>query len=82
MDPRKTNAKLDITVENDCLIMFGSAMESRGCILRGVVRLSLAQSIKVKSLFIRFSGKSLVTYCDGKPLFFFTSAVSGLLLFF
>ncbi|KAI8067598.1 hypothetical protein BC940DRAFT_333610 [Gongronella butleri] len=64
MDQRKGGVKLDLAVENDCLIMFGSAVESAGCTLRGVVRLSVAHTIKIKSLSVRFMGRAMLTYCD------------------
>lgn len=66
MDSIRSPVKLNIQVENNDMIMFGSADESSGCVLRGVLRFTLTQPIKVKSIGIRFTGKSLLTWSEGK----------------
>ncbi|KAI8096526.1 uncharacterized protein BX664DRAFT_324190 [Halteromyces radiatus] len=47
---------VNIDLENDHLIMHGTANESLGCVLRGVLHLHLKQSTKIKSILLRFTG--------------------------
>ncbi|CAO3620504.1 unnamed protein product [Cunninghamella echinulata] len=52
MDSFQSTGKLSIQVENDSLVMFGNSLESAGCVLRGVLRFSLTQPLKVKCISI------------------------------
>ncbi|ORZ07824.1 hypothetical protein BCR42DRAFT_360180 [Absidia repens] len=64
MESIRSPTKLSVELENDNLIMFGSAYESSGCVLRGVLRFTLTQPLKVKSISVRFTGKSLHTWSE------------------
>ncbi|KAI8337980.1 hypothetical protein BC941DRAFT_395689 [Chlamydoabsidia padenii] len=64
MDSLRSPVKLDIHVGSSDMIMFGSANESSGCVLQGVLRFTLIQPLKVKSISVRFIGKSLLTWSE------------------
>ncbi|KAI9302652.1 hypothetical protein BJ944DRAFT_251326 [Cunninghamella echinulata] len=64
MDSFRSTGKLSIQVENDSLVMFGNSIESAGCVLRGVLRFSLTQPLKVKSINVRFICKSIYTWSE------------------
>lgn len=48
---------LRIHLETDQLVMYGSAENSAGCVLRGVVSLDLNQTTRVRGITLRFVGK-------------------------
>ncbi|KAI8388747.1 uncharacterized protein BYT42DRAFT_479951, partial [Radiomyces spectabilis] len=58
---RRTN-KLHIHLENEHLIMHGSPHESAGCVLRGVLNLTLKKPTRVKSMMMRFTGKMSISW--------------------
>ncbi|RCH80563.1 hypothetical protein CU097_003355 [Rhizopus azygosporus] len=58
----KPNAKLRIHLENNHLIMYGSALESSGCVLRGALSLKLKKPTSFKSLSLHFLGKVSVSW--------------------
>lgn len=62
----KPNAKLRIHLENNHLIMYGSALESSGCVLRGALSLKLKKPTSFKSLSLHFLGKVSVSWNQGK----------------
>ncbi|KAI8079763.1 uncharacterized protein BX664DRAFT_269497 [Halteromyces radiatus] len=64
MDSIRSTAKLKIELENDSLTMFGSAQESAGCVLRGVLHCTLTQPMKIKSISLRFTGKTVLTWSE------------------
>ncbi|CAO3627436.1 unnamed protein product [Cunninghamella blakesleeana] len=64
MDNFRSTGKLSIQVENDSLVMFGTSLESAGCVLRGVIQFSLTQPLKVKTISVRFTGKSIFTWSE------------------
>ncbi|CAO3599478.1 unnamed protein product [Absidia cylindrospora] len=64
MESIRSPTKLSVELENDNLIMFGSTYESSGCVLRGVLRFTLTQPLKAKSISVRFTGKSLHTWSE------------------
>ncbi|KAI8390271.1 hypothetical protein BD560DRAFT_380467 [Blakeslea trispora] len=53
-----SNLQIKINVENDQLILHGSAAESVGCVLRGTMIIRLKEATKIKSISLEFSGKS------------------------
>ncbi|CEP11136.1 hypothetical protein [Parasitella parasitica] len=65
MERLRSSAKVKIHVESDNLIMYGSAVESAGCVLRGVMSLKLQEPIKVKSIVLELFGKMAVTWTEG-----------------
>jgi hypothetical protein len=66
MDKLRSHAKVKIHVENENLIMYGSAMESSGCVLRGVMNLQLQETTKVKSIGLEVIGKMTISWTEGK----------------
>ncbi|KAI8336622.1 hypothetical protein BC941DRAFT_427605 [Chlamydoabsidia padenii] len=59
-----SGAVISIDLENDHLIMHGSAHESPGCVLRGVLNLHLRQPIKVKSILLTFTGTIHISWAQ------------------
>ncbi|ORX95385.1 hypothetical protein K493DRAFT_282853 [Basidiobolus meristosporus CBS 931.73] len=49
--------QIQIDLEADTLTMYGSPNESVGCILRGTLRFSPSEYMKVKSITLKFTGK-------------------------
>lgn len=66
MDKLRSHAKVKIHVENENLIMYGSATESPGCVLRGVMNLDLQETTKIKSITLDMVGKMTVSWTEGK----------------
>ncbi|KAI8993244.1 hypothetical protein BDB01DRAFT_754289 [Pilobolus umbonatus] len=66
MERLLTGAKVTIFLENDHLIMYGSTTESAGCVLRGVMNLNLQEQVKLKSINLKFSGKMIVSWTEGR----------------
>jgi hypothetical protein len=65
MDKLRSHAKVKVHVESDNLIMYGSATESAGCVLRGVMNLKLEEATKIKSIGLEMSGKMTVSWTEG-----------------
>ncbi|CAO3632736.1 unnamed protein product [Mucor hiemalis] len=65
MDKLRSHAKVKIHVENENLIMYGSATESPGCVLRGVMNLDLQETTKIKSITLDMVGKMTVSWTEG-----------------
>ncbi|KAF7721321.1 hypothetical protein EC973_004865 [Apophysomyces ossiformis] len=61
---KRANIKLKVHVENDQLVMYGSPSESAGCVLRGIVQLSLQEPTKVKSINLYFNGTMTITWTE------------------
>ncbi|KAI8983478.1 hypothetical protein BDB01DRAFT_760426 [Pilobolus umbonatus] len=55
-----------IELENDHIILHGTAEESGGVILRGAVILNCSEMTKVKAITLRFIGKVRVNWLEGK----------------
>lgn len=55
-----------IQLENDHLILHGTSEESAGTILRGSVLFNCQEKTKVKSIKLKFSGVTSVSWCEGK----------------
>lgn len=55
-----------INLETDNVILHGSVEESAGVILRGSVVLNCHENIKVKSIVLKFQGKTKVNWTEGK----------------
>lgn len=68
MDKLRSHAKVKIHVENENLIMHGSAMESSGCVLRGVMNLQLQETTKIKSIGLELIGKMTISWTEGKKV--------------
>lgn len=68
MDKLRSHAKVKIHVENENLIMYGSAMESSGCVLRGVMNLQLQETTKIKSIGLELIGKMTISWTEGKKV--------------
>lgn len=66
MERIRSGLKAKIHVESDQLILYGSPTESAGCVLRGILELSLHEPTKVKSVSLRFTGKMLITWTERK----------------
>jgi hypothetical protein len=66
MDKLKSNGQLKIIVESENLVMHGSSTESAGCVLRGILQLSLQDSMKIKSISMQLEGKMMVSFMEGK----------------
>ena len=62
----RSTAQAKIHVESDNLIMYDSPSESAGCVLRGVLNVSLAEPTKLKSITLHFTGKMTMTLTEGK----------------
>ena len=56
---------LAINLETDHVILHGSEDESAGVMLRGSVILDAVESTKVKSIVLKFQGKSKVNWTEG-----------------
>ncbi|KAG0172168.1 hypothetical protein DFQ28_011453 [Apophysomyces sp. BC1034] len=61
---KRSNIKLEIHVENEQLIVHGTPSESAGCVLRGIVYLSLQEPTKVKSINLYFNGTMTITWTE------------------
>lgn len=54
-----------INLENDHVILHGSVDESAGVILRGTVILNCHENTKIKSIILKFQGKTKVNWVEG-----------------
>ncbi|KAG2237231.1 hypothetical protein BDF21DRAFT_377119 [Thamnidium elegans] len=55
-----------IQLENDHLILHGNSEESAGTILRGSVLFNCQDKTRVKSIKLKFSGMTSVSWCEGR----------------
>lgn len=55
-----------INLENDHVILHGTVDESAGVILRGTVILNCHENTKIKSIILKFQGKTKVNWVEGK----------------
>jgi hypothetical protein len=55
-----------IHLEEDNIILHGSSRESAGTVLRGYILLNSPEQIKVKSIVLKFVGKTNVYWAEGK----------------
>ena len=55
-----------INLETDHVILHGTADESAGVILRGSVVLDCREHTKIKSITLKFQGKTKVQWTEGK----------------
>lgn len=62
----KPNESLKIHLESDKLVMYGSSVESSGCVLRGALTLNLNQPTYIRSLYLRFYGTMSVSWSQCK----------------
>lgn len=54
-----------INLENDHVILHGTVDESAGVILRGTVILNCHENTKIKSIILKFQGKTKVNWVEG-----------------
>ncbi|KAI9319271.1 hypothetical protein BX666DRAFT_1836910, partial [Dichotomocladium elegans] len=64
MDRIRSAARVNLLLENDQLTMYGSASESAGCVLRGVLEVEVQEPIKAKAISLRFYGKMIITWTE------------------
>lgn len=57
--------QLKIDVASDVIRLHGQASESAGQLLQGVLRLELTETMKVRSVLLKFSGKMKVSWSEG-----------------
>ncbi|KAI7904747.1 uncharacterized protein BX663DRAFT_326917 [Cokeromyces recurvatus] len=69
MNKRKPHSNIKIYVENENLIMYGSSNESAGCVLRGILKLSLSEATKIKAITLQFIGRIFIILSKDERLF-------------
>ncbi|ORX53162.1 hypothetical protein DM01DRAFT_1287981 [Hesseltinella vesiculosa] len=74
---RPTSTTIRIDLENDTLIMHGAVDDCPGCVLRGVLNLTLKQPVKTKALVLRFLGKIKISWTQRSYAYDFELPLKG-----